>query len=329
MRNSNGILIISLDFELYWGLLGKIPLENYRDNILGVRSIIPSLLKFFKKYQIHATWAIIGFLFFESRHELIEALPKKKPDYLNRSLCPYNHISEIGENEQKDPIHYAPSLIKMIIHESNQEIASHTLSHYYCLENGQNINAFKDDLEFAIKVASKYGLTFESIVFPGNQINKDYLPIIKEMGIKAYRGNEPSWFYRMRGNEDETMLRRGLRLLDAYLNISGYNAYDKAISKQQFPFNLPSSRFLRPYSKKLARFEPLQLARILSDLTYAARNGLIYHLWWHPHNFGINQEENLKFLQSILEHFIKMKNFYGMESLTMKELSSILLRESA
>ena len=24
----------------------------------------------------------------------------------------------------------------------------------------------------------------------------------------------------------------------------------------------------------------------MSDLTYAARQGLAYHLWWHPHNFG-------------------------------------------
>lgn len=325
MNRSNGILIISLDFELYWGLLGKIPLENYRDNILGARSIIPRLLNLFKKYQIHATWAIIGFLFFESRQELLKALPKKGPDYLNRSFCPYNHISVIGENEQKDPIHYAPSIINMITLESNQEIASHTLSHYYSLENGQNINSFKDDLEVAVRVAAKYDLILDSFVFPGNQINKDYIPILKEIGIKAYRGNEASWFYQMRANEEETMLRKGLRLLDTYLNFSGHNAYDKAIIKQQFPFNLPSSRFLRPYSKKLARFEPLRLARIVSDLTYAARNGLVYHLWWHPHNFGINQEENLTFLQSILEHFIKMKKLYGMESLTMNELSSIIL----
>ncbi len=325
MNSSNGILLITLDFELYWGLFGIIPLEDYRDNILGARSVIPRLLSLFKKYQIHSTWAVLGFLFFESRQELLEALPKKRPNYLNGRLCTYNHISEIGENEEKDPIHYAPSVINMITSENNQEIASHTLSHYYCLENGQNINSFKEDLEVAIKVASNYGLTINSLVFPGNQINTDYLPIIKEMGIKAYRGNEASWFYQMRSNENETMLRRGLRLIDAYLNISGHNAYDKAIIKQQFPFNIPSSRFLRPYSKKLARFEPLRLARIVSDLTHAAKNGLVYHLWWHPHNYGINQEENLTFLQTILEHFIKMKKLYGMESLTMNELSSILL----
>ena len=97
--------------------------------------------------------------------------------------------------------------------------------------------------------------------------------------------------------------------------------------KRQFPFNISSSRFLRPYSQWLARLEPLRLTRILSDMSYAAQNGLVYHLWWHPHNFGIYQEENLKFLQAILDHFTKLKDTYGMESLNMNELSAILLEE--
>lgn len=327
MNNSNGILIITLDFELYWGLLGKISLENYKENLLGVPAVIPRLLKLFKEYQIHCTWAIVGLLFYESRLDLIEGLPKTRPEYVNSNLCPYRYISLIDDNESQDIFHHAPSLIKMIISESGQEIGSHTFSHYYCLEKGQNRDAFRDDLEAAIRVASRYGLKLESLVFPKNQINRDYLPILKDKGIKAYRGNEASWIYQGRSDEDESLFRRGLRILDAYINISGHNAYAKAMIKRQFPFNISSSRFLRPYSKKLARLEPLRLARILSDMSYAAQNGLVYHLWWHPHNFGINQEENLKFLQAILDHFNKLKNTYAMESLNMKELSANLLEE--
>jgi peptidoglycan/xylan/chitin deacetylase (PgdA/CDA1 family) len=327
MNNSNGMLIITLDFELYWGLLGKIPLENYRENILGARAVIPDLLELFKKYQIHSTWAVVGFLFCESRHELMQVLPQNRPHYVNRSICSYDHIDSIGDNEHKDPYHYALSLIRQIISERDQEIASHTLSHYYCLEKGQNSEAFSDDLEAAIRLAGKEGLKLESLVFPKNQVNKDYLPILKEKGIKAYRGNESSWIYQGRSDEDETLLRRGLRLLDAYVNISGHNAYDKNVIKQQFPFNIPASRFLRPYSPKLARFEGRRLARILGDLTYAARNGLVYHLWWHPHNFGIYQQENLRFLQKILDHFITLKHAYGMESLNLRDLSSRLASE--
>jgi hypothetical protein len=327
MNNSNGILIISLDFELYWGMLGKISLDNYRENLLGVRSVIPRILKLFREYQVHSTWAIVGYLFYKSTRELIDGLPTKRPAYVNSNLCPYRYISLIEGNDELDIFHFAPSLIKMIMSEPGQEIGSHTLSHFYCLEKGQDSDAFEDDLEVAIRVASRYGLRLESLVFPKNQINKDYLPILKDKGIKAYRGNEPSWIYQGRSDRDESLLRRGLRMIDTYINISGHNTYNKVMIKRKYPFNIPSSRFLRPYSKKFARLEPLRLARILSDMSYAAQNGLVYHLWWHPHNFGINQEENLIFLKSILEHFSKLKSTYAMESLNMKELSDILLEE--
>ena len=48
--------------------------------------------------------------------------------------------------------------------------------------------------------------------------------------------------------------------------------------------------------------EPLRMRRILSDLTHAAKKGLVYHLWWHPHNFGDHMDENLVFLKKILDH---------------------------
>ena len=39
-------------------------------------------------------------------------------------------------------------------------------------------------------------------------------------------------------------------------------------------------------------------------MTFAAKTGSNYHLWWHPHNFGKDLEANLKFLEKILQHYI-------------------------
>ena len=39
-----GTLIISLDFELFWGMLDVCPLETYQDHVLGGRKAIPGLL---------------------------------------------------------------------------------------------------------------------------------------------------------------------------------------------------------------------------------------------------------------------------------------------
>ena len=56
------------------------------------------------------------------------------------------------------------------------------------------------------------------------------------------------------------------------------------------------------------------------DLTYAAKKGLVYHLWWHPHNFGDHTEDNLAFLKMILDRYPMLKKAYGMESLNMFEV---------
>jgi hypothetical protein len=57
-------------------------------------------------------------------------------------------------------------------------------------------------------------------------------------------------------------------------------------------------------------------------MEYAAKNNEVFHLWWHPHNFGRNQKENFKILKVLLEHFSSLKKLYNFESLTMEELAS-------
>lgn len=316
-----GIFVISLDFELYWGVRDKSTIESYKDNLLGSRAVIPLLLELFNDYKVQATWAIVGFLFCKTRSELLKNLPIKKPHYLDENLSPYPHLATIGRDEEEDPFHYADSLIKMITSFPGQEIGTHTFSHYYCLEQGQTADEFREDLKAAMQVGHRYGLSLKSLVFPRNQFNKAYLPICRELGIVAYRGNANSWIYQANEQDKPLKLQRILRFLDAYVNYSGHNCYSLNQVSRSFPFNIPSSRFLRPYSQKFKILEPLRLQRILSDLTYAAQNGLIYHLWWHPHNFGINREENFSFLEKILEHYLKLKRDYGMESLSMGALA--------
>ena len=55
----------------------------------------------------------------------------------------------------------------------------------------------------------------------------------------------------------------------------------------------------------------------------AARKKEIYHLWWHPHNFGDHPVENLEDLKNILRHYRDLKRQYGFESLTMKGISEL------
>ncbi len=318
----SSIFSISLDFELFYGVRDHRTINEYGNNLLGTRDAISKMLQLFEEYEIHTTWATVGLLFYDNKEFLLSDLPTKLPSYTNRTYSPYLSIKDIGPDERTDPYHYGLSLIKKIQSTPFQEIGTHTYSHYYCLEKGQTIHEFNADISKAIEVAQKNNIEIKSIIFPRNQFNEEYLKIVKDHKIRTYRGNETSWLYDARNRENESLLRRSLRLIDTYLNISGHHIHDLVkINKQQTLINIPSSRFLRPYSPKLKFLEGLKLNRIKNDMLAAAKTNKVFHLWWHPHNFGSYTNENISFLKSILDYYSILKKKYGMTSLNMGELA--------
>jgi hypothetical protein len=92
--------------------------------------------------------------------------------------------------------------------------------------------------------------------------------------------------------------------------------------------DVPASRFLRPWRGN-AILDRLQMARIRSDMTQAAKSGGIFHIWWHPHNFGRNTDENLRNLETILQHYRRLVDQFGMENATMEAIASRLIAETA
>jgi peptidoglycan/xylan/chitin deacetylase (PgdA/CDA1 family) len=322
-NSQSGILTISLDFELYWGMREIISLSNeeFRRQILGVYQAVPAILELFKEYNIHATWAIVGFLYFKNAIELQANLPAKLPQYQNLKLSPYLELDTLNSDTEK--LHFCPELIELIQQYPGQEIGTHTFSHYYCLEQGQTKAEFQADLQAAIQTAQKSNLTTKSLVFPRNQYNREYVGTIAEMKIATYRGNEAHWMYNSIDGDGDMIIKRLLRLADSYINLSGHNCYSIEQLKQQYPVNIPSSRFLRPHNPKLKHFEFLRSHRIQSSMAYAARRGLLYHLWWHPHNFGTNLEQNLNFLRKILDNYLELQQKYQMRSLNMEEVAEV------
>ena len=318
-----GRFVISLDFELYWGVRHLPSVRQYFPNLIGARTAIPALLDLFSEYEIHATWATVGFLFCDRTRTLLKFAPsRQQPEYENRILSPYYDLPPEGAMETPDSVFFAPSLIRLIANTPHQEVATHSFSHYYCLEKGQDIETFRQDLLAARAAAYALGLELRSMVFPKNQCKDEFLKVCAEAGILAYRGNPPSWLYRAAADDEQGYVKRLGRLFDTYLPLGSRNCYPVPVRSGHLPINLRGSRFLRPYSPMFRMFEPLRLHRIKCDLTEAARKGLFYHLWWHPHNFGVNTAANLAFLRKILEHYRSLNDLYGMESLNMAEMAA-------
>lgn len=324
-----GLLIVSLDFEQIWGVRHLSSGSGYIDRIIAARPVIPALLSLFKDYGIHATWAVVGFLFADNGAALRKYIPGLIPKYADAGLSPYSDLPPAQSCESRDSVFFAPSLIRQIQASPHQEIGTHTLSHYYCLEPGQDLEAFRADLNGATRAAADFGITLKSLVFPKNQCHPDYLGVCAEAGIIAYRGTPDSWMYRAKPDREQRRAARRLgRLLDSYLPLSSTLSARLPLKATRAPLDVPASRLLRPYMPALGAFEALRFLRIKREMTQAARSGRLYHLWWHPHDFGANTKQNLTFLRRILDHYLKLRDAYGFESLNMMEAATEFLDQS-
>ncbi|MGI9417054.1 MAG: hypothetical protein ACR2RA_04355, partial [Geminicoccaceae bacterium] len=107
-----GTFVISLDFELFWGIRDHVDLDSCKARLEGTRDALPRLLDLFAERGIHATCATVGLLFFEDKDELLAHLPPVKPAYKNSRLSPYDGLDRIGPDERRDPYHYGRSLIQ-------------------------------------------------------------------------------------------------------------------------------------------------------------------------------------------------------------------------
>jgi peptidoglycan/xylan/chitin deacetylase (PgdA/CDA1 family) len=313
--------VISLDFELIWGVRDHATRESYGTNVLGARQAIPRMLDLFERFGVRGTWATVGFLFADGKEDLLQYLPEAdlRPRYDHAALSNYGYFDELGESEAADPYAFAPSLIARIAETPGQEIATHTMSHFYCLEKGPQTEAFRADLIAAGKIASARGVALKSIVFPRNQYSDEHLAICAEQGLRVYRGNAKGAAYRPSAGSEEIPMRRLKRLIDAHTGCLGSQVQE--IGHRQGCLNVPASMFLRPASGRLAFAHPLHVRQVMLQMHRAAIEGRLFHLWWHPHNFGVAQDANMAALTKILEHFAQVRETFGMQSMAMGDVA--------
>lgn len=311
-----GQLLVSLDFELFWGMLDQCPLESYQDHVLGGRAAIPQMLALFQKYGIHATWATVGFQFAENYGELCPFFPPEnaRPAYEKPGLVPYSWFAKIGKEEKTAPCFYAGALLKQIAATPGQEIGTHTFSHFYCREPGQTPEQFAADMRAARAIARAKGFDVTSVVLPRNQCEPEYTEVLRKLGFTAYRDEENDWIHE---KIHFRPLLRALRLLDVYLPLTGLGGY--VPKNEDGIWNLTGSRMYKPIFPALKMLEGLKLHRIKAQMRHAAKHGLTFHLWWHPHNIGVRTEEHLAQLEEIFQYYQQLSQKYGMVSRNMGE----------
>lgn len=309
-----GKFILSLDFELFWGFGGfeRNFLNGYKGNVQNALRALDEILKICEKYGVKVTIAYVGAMRLSSREQFLN-------DYLsasfsNEALSSHSLISVFSDLVSEDLL-FCKDKIDSLGRNPMVELASHTFSHYYCLEQGQTSEEFSRDLEYGHRLNG----VMSSIIFPRNQVSEEYLKICEEYGFTHYRGFTPDWLWKPEASSSRYSIKGLLRLLDTYFPITGNRTY-KIPEHRGGIINIPSSIFLRPYNKRLSFLESLKVHRIKHSMKVAAKKGECFHLWWHPHNFGANMKENLRQLEQICQTYKELNQQYNYDSVFMREL---------
>lgn len=153
-----GRVVFSLDFELGWG--HRLTRPSYVDSLRSegnqIRRRVKDLIDLFERYDIPATWAVVG-----------------------------NLVKSGG-----DDVFHAPDLFEYLLNaEVEHEIGLHSFAHkpYDKLSP----SAAREDLNNGIDALQEWEQRPEAFVFPENRIR--HLEILQEKEFECYRGTHPTF----------------------------------------------------------------------------------------------------------------------------------------
>ena len=256
--------IISLDVELLWGAVlhptGKTTILLRNDDTRG-RGNIDLLLSLFEKYDIPATWAIVGHLFLDHCHRENgvphHGMPRFKDNWYSVDPC-----SDI----QQDPLYYGEDIIEKVISSPvGHEIGYHSFSHVPFSECSREVA--EAEVKEGVELVKGLGITLKSFVFPYNAIG--HIDVLRENGFEIFRGRH---LHRQDLNQ-------------SFLIRKACGAIDKLIAPPTEPvwrdgiWEIPSSMF---FCDSQTPFSLLPRARL--GLERAIRSKKVFHAWLHPHN---------------------------------------------
>ena len=309
-------LVISLDFELRWGVLDKVyeDADAYRDNLISVHENVPWILELFNSRGIHATWATVGALACDNWDEFEAVRPSMLPAYKNKKMEYVNEINKIVDPEGK--LYFAPDLVQKIIETPGQELGTHTFGHIYATEPDVTYEQLLADLHTCKSfLKKKFSYTPTSLVYPRNQVIYEER-LLEEKVVECYRGNEDVDYLSAENQRGKKLFNRVKILLDA-INPFSSHAYEfGSITKN----NIKSSAMFRIYLSGILR--RMHLAKLKYSIS-RLKDDEVYHIWFHPHNLGTCQKRKNDFIDFV--DFIEKKITSGkLQSLTMGEVQKMV-----
>ncbi|MBP6265153.1 MAG: polysaccharide deacetylase family protein [Nitrospira sp.] len=313
MNGQRGTMVVSLDLELCWGRFDKVPVPMLEADASEERIQIRRLLALLDRYEIPATWAIVGHLMLAgcSRHDgAVHMDVTPRPDY---SWFPKDwYVHDPCTSAIQSPGWYAPDILEWIrATRVRHEIASHSFGHIYYGDPECSASAARADLTAAVEAAAKQDVTLKSFVFPRNQVG--HLDVLREQGICAYRGTDPTRFRKSKG-----VLYKTLSFLDQLLGVAPKSV--RAEEVMPGLWNIPGNHFYMARNG-LRKMIPMasRVWKGKQGIRQAIQTGGVYHLWFHPFNLNADADAMLSGLEQLFAYARRLREQGVLDIFTMDD----------
>lgn len=312
--------VISFDTELIWGSFTHTSPARFDRKYPRVRETIQLILELLERYEISATWAVVGHLFMAGC--VRDADGKAHPEMKHPAISSYPmdwYAADPCSTRSSDPLWYGDDIVDLIKSaRTEQEIGCHSFSHPPFGDIGCTREVAASEIDACVRLAKARGIDLRSFVFPRN--SEGHHDVLRERGMVAYRGLDPMWFRALPGS-----FRAAAHLLDHALALPP----PVSCPTETHPglWNIPGS-MLFLHRAGIRRVVPLRFrvrkARI--GLRRAIREEKVFHLWTHPFNLTADRRGMLAALESILQDACQLREA---GQLTIEPMGALAARLAA
>ncbi len=295
------IFTLSLDLELAWGFVlhPEHPTSALlQRNPQQAREAVDWLLNVLERYDIRATWAVVGHLFLSPGEG--EGLVSREIPQFSEGWLDWGFYSNLKSHPL---LYYGRDVVERILSSpAKQEIGLHGFFHIPFDQCSYEVASA--EVEMGLRAANKLGISPKSFVFPENSIG--HVDILKNYRFKIYRGSTS----RRWGKDKRPLIGLFDSAVDKIIATPvspSYNANgvweipgSALFCDRNFPFTLPWRSRLGLYRTILTK--------------------KVFHIWLHPRNL-LMYERLADDLEKFLALVARRRDEGKIEVMTMSELA--------
>ena len=319
-RPDKATFVLSLDTELMWGSFHRMSPAQFEAGFPAVRGVIARVLALLDRYEIPATWAVIGHLFLDACER--DPAGTAHPDLIHPQQGWWAgewYGMDPCTDRVRDPLWYGTDILDAIqgarVH---HEIGCHSFAHPRFGDPAMTEAAAASDLDACLAIARSRGIELRSFVFPFN--SEGHHRLLRERGFRAYRGTGPE---ELRVRSLPTAFQRPARLSTQILGA-------RPLVGQPWEtlpglWDIPASMLLmtRTGPRRLVSHRA-RLRRVRAGLGAAQHSGAVFHLWTHPWNLADDPEFHLAVLRDVLDEVVRLRDAGALHVETMGGLAGNL-----